>query len=231
MAAKRSYDIITEGMLLAGRDDVRLRAQVWLQTWLDSVAGSWPWPQLCKEVQVPVASGSTYVDLGNGSGGITNRILRPLDNCWIYKSDYTNRGRVAINNFLSEPGLIQNPTLGTGFPMRARLIPQGPAHGKWRLEFQRATDQAYVLHFGYVELPAAYSMTSTTVSDIPWYPNDATMIQLVAAQCAAYDDGPDSPPARAAFELLASMVMNDRIRYGNSLGIHDSMQLDPSIYR
>lgn len=231
MATMRSYDIITEGMLLAGRDDVRTRAQVWLQTWLDSVAASWPWPQLCVEAEIALASGIQTKDLGNGSGTITNRILRPLDNTWLYKSDYTLRQRVGINQFLTQPGIINSPTQGAGLPQVARLVPQGPAHGKWRLEFQRVTDVAYMLHFSYVELPAAYSMASSSTSDIPWYPCDATMIELVAAKCAAYDDGIDSNSAQAAMDNVSRMVSADRVRYGMSLGVHDVMQLDQSIFR
>ena len=71
----------------------------------------------------------------------------------------------------------------------------------------------------------------TAGSDVPWYPNDETMVQAVAFKNHEFYDGKDAPVTQAAQQMLASLVANDRIRYGSVTGINDNLILDPTRFR
>lgn len=215
--------IVSEGQLLAGRDDSATAANGWLQRWLDSVAASWPWPMLQNEaIGIALAGGATSLAIGGGSGGITPKILKVLDNIWLYDSTRTTRRRLRIRHQLSHPGDRIGPTDVTGQPQQVRLF--HTSFGTWTLYFDAIPDKAYLLTIPYITLPA----TISTGSEIPWYPNDETMVQVVAFKTHEYYDGKDSPVTQAAQEILAGMVAADRTRHGTAPGINDVMWLDPS---
>lgn len=219
-------EIVSEGQLLAGRDDMATQGAAWLQRWLDAVAASWPWPALQQEViAVPVTAGQNYVDVGNGNGTVTERILRVLDNCWMYDTNKTFRQRIRIKHQLSSPADRIAPTTNTGKPTSARIFQS--AFGTWRMYFEPLPDQSYLMTLGYIYLPSVLSSGAA----IPWYPNDETMVQAVAFKVSEYHNGKDSPVTAAFQQQLAGLVSNDRIRYGSQHGVNDSLILSPSVFK
>lgn len=226
MGQMTRVDIINEGMLLAGRDDIGDRAAIWLQTWLDSVANSWPWPQNVREkYTVTVPQGATTLSLGNGDNGVTAKILRIFDNCWLYTSTYQQRQQLRIRQFLTQPEGTYDPARTVGQPTEAR-ISQPNGFGKYSLTFYPIPEKDYLMVFDYLELPA----TLGGDGEIPWYPNDITMIQFVTARCMLFDDGPTGA-YQAALAEVADMLKADRIRYGTIPGQNDVMQLDSAVFR
>lgn len=226
MGVKTVDTIISEGLLLGGNDAITARALVWLQGWLDSQAAAWPWPALIREAtSVAVAAGDTSITVGDGNSGITNKILRILDNVWMWKSDYTSRRRLRIVHQLSEPAATYDSAVGRAMPSELRLLQS--QFGRWQLQPWPRPDGAYNLLFDYVELPAALQLSA---AQVPWYPSDATMIQLVATECMKYDDGPTAE-WRLAAQQLGEMVHHDRMRYGSAPGINDVVQLNPNVFR
>jgi hypothetical protein len=221
--------IISEGMLIAGRDDVASRANVWLQQWLNSVANSWPWPQLKTEVSFTMTAGTSEYDLGGASGKDPGSyFLRILDNMWIYTSDKRVRAQVRVMPQESEPATtVYDTTIRRGLPERCRLWWKFGQFGVYTLQFDPCPDQAYLVNVPVLKQAAQL----TSDGDIPWYPNDATMIQFIAAETSKYDDGPDSPAYRSHIEMVSSMVRDDRMRYGSHLGMNDRMLLDTAIFR
>jgi len=219
-------EVVSEGQLLAGRDDNATASAKWLQRWLDSIAAAWPWPQLQTEaIGINLPSGTTLLTLGAGSGGITALIQKVLDNVWCYTTDRTARKRVRIRHQLSDPGDRIQPTSMIGFPGSARLFYS--AHGQWQLSFDAVPDKDYLLTIPYLLLPAAMSAGT----DIPWYPNDETMVQAVAFKNHEFYDGKDAPVTQAAQAQLAALVANDRIRFGTVTGINDALILDPTVFK
>lgn len=230
MAVLTRAEIVSEGQLLAGRDDVATQANAWLQRWLDSVAASWPWPQLQAEfVGMEIAAGQRGVGFGAGNpdGGPTDRVLKILDNVWLYDSTRTFRRRIRIRHQLSNPIDIIGPTTYTGQPQSARIFSNTQQLGEWSLIFEPIPDKAYLLSIPYIALPAAM----TADGDIPWYPNDETMVQAVAFKVSEYHNGKDHPVTNAFQADLAGLVANDRIRYGSVGGINDVLTLSAGKYR
>ena len=233
MGVKTASDIITEGMLVAGRDDVDVRARVWLQTWLDSQAAAWPWPMLIREaITLAIPAGTTELTIGDGyplapNVPIAEKILRIIDNVWLIGANYTARTRLRIMPQQTEPASLYDPATNRGTPQGVRILQ--PSFGKWTLKFRPVPDKDYTLYLDYVELPAAINFEATPVA-APWYPSDATMIQMIAAECARYDDGPDGPSFQAQAQNVAAMVSNDRIRYGSAPGINNWLQLDQATF-
>lgn len=233
MGTMTRAQIISEGMLLAGRDDLSARCQTWLQTWLDSVAASWPWPQLMVESSsIPVPTGSTSIDIGEGvSGGSSylslRRVAKIMDNAWIYTSDKRTMGRIRVRYGLSRPSILFDTNQHRGLPTSIR-IRQGPTKGKkqWTLELDPFPDRDYLLFITYHDLGDVLASDS----DILWYPNDATAIELIAAKCASYDDGEESPAAQARMAVISSLVSQDRVKYGAIPGVNDRIRLDPNVF-
>jgi len=219
--------IVSEGQLLAGRDDIATSANGWLQRWLDSVAASWPWPQLqAEQIGVTLAQGLQEVDFGNGST-VTHKVQKILDNIWVYNSDRTFRRRLRIRHQLSDPGDRIGSTNATGTPSNCRIFQKSYADGgKWTLRFDLIADKAYLLTIPYLVLPPAISSGSET----PWYPNDETMVQAVAFKVSEFHNGKDAPQTQAFQQMLAGLIANDRIRYGAIHGVNDSLALDPSVF-
>lgn len=226
MAALTRADIISEGQLLAGRDDMSTEAAKWLQRWLDSVAASWPWPVLQDEfVGITLAQGATSLVLGAGSGGITERLIRILDNVWLYNSTKTFRQRLRIRHQLGVPSDRISSSDHIGPPQTARIFKT--AHGEWTMYFDPTPDQAYLLTIPAIILPAAM----TTDADIPWYENDETMVQAVAFKVSEYHNGKDSPVTAAFQQALAGLVANDRVRFGATTGVNDVLPLSPHVFK
>lgn len=225
MGLLTANEIVSEGQLLAGRDDNATASLGWLQRWLTSVAASWPWPVLQAEaVGVSLAAGSTSLVVGGGSGGISERIHKVLDNVWVYNSGRTFRHRLRLRHQLSSPVDRIGPSDATGTPMSARLFTS--TYGAWTLYFDPPPDADYLLTIPYIRIP-----NTIVGTDVPWYPNDETMVQLVAFKNHEYWDGKDAPVTQAAQQALAGLVANDRIRYGSVSGVNDSMPLDPARFR
>jgi len=215
-------DIVDEGQKLAGRDDSATLANGWLQRWLDSVAASHDWPLLRTETVVSLSA--QQADYGNRQGGISTKILRVLDEIWYYTTDRLSSGRVPIRDSLAPPHERIQPTTVVGPPVSVRVLSGG--FGVARLSFNPTPDRTYSLLLPYQNLPAAMS----TDADVPWYPNDETMIQAVAFKTHEYFDGKDAPATVAAQQHLAALLTNDRARYGNAPGQNDKIFKDPSVF-
>lgn len=226
MAALTRAEIVSEGQLLAGRDDMATEAAKWLQRWLDSVAASWPWPVLQTEyVGIALAQGATSLVLGNGSGGITERLLRILDNVWLYNSTKTFRQRLRIRHQLGAPTDRIMGDAHIGPPQTARLFKTSAY--SWTLYFDPVPDKAYLLTIPAIILPAAL----TADSSVPWYENDETMVQAVAFKVSEYHNGKDSPVTAAFQQALAGLVANDRVRFGATTGVNDVLPLSSTVFK
>lgn len=226
MAALTRAEIVSEGQLLAGRDDMATEAAKWLQRWLDSVAASWPWPVLQTEyVDIALAQGATSLTLGNGNGGITKRLIRILDNVWLYNSTKTFRQRLRIRHQLGTPTDRISSSSHIGPPQTARIFKS--TYGVWTMYFDPVPDKAYLLTIPAIILPDA--MTSDI--DVPWYENDETMVQAVAFKVSEYHNGKDSPVTAAFQQALAGLVANDRVRFGATTGVNDVLPLSPHVFK
>lgn len=225
MGELTAQELITEGGLLAGRDDLGARLAVQLPMWLDSVAVSWPWPMLKKTATgLALPAGSTYLSLGR-TGLVTDRISRIIDNVWCYTSDFVNRQRVRIRSSPSEPtNSIRDTTVNRGMPTEARV--SETSAGVWRWEPSPVPDVAYLLALDYSYMP-----TWGGLSAVPWYPNDATIMQAVAMMALAFADGPDQASTRAQQAQVNAMLAADRIRFGQAVGENDTLKLNLNYFR
>lgn len=218
--------IVSEGQLLAGRDDNATASNAWLQRWLDSVAASWAWPTLHDEaINIAVTAGTGSVTVGGGSGGITPRILKVLDNLWLYDSTRTFRRRLRLKHFIGDPVDRIGATDNVGTPTSVRV--KQTTFGTWVVYLDVIPDKAYLMTVPFIFLPPAI----VSGSEVPWYPNDESMVQAVHFKNREFYDGPEHPSTQAAQQALASLVSNDRSRYGMTPGINDNLILDPSVFR
>lgn len=224
-------EIVSEGQLLAGRDDMATEATNWLQRWLDSVAASWPWPQLLVEnTVVPVSAGQTLIQVKAGESGFNGvttigGITQIRDNVWVYNALRTWRSRIRIRHTLGDPGDRIGPTTNLGRPQTARVLSSGPFAWVMSLDPIPNEDVQFLVP---VQVLGERLNEDT---DVPWYPNDETMVQAVAFKVSEYHNGKDSPVTGAFQQNLAGLVSNDRIRYGSVSGINDTLPLSPSTFK
>lgn len=222
MALMTRGAIVLEGMRTAGRDDLETLANTWLQNWLNAVAASWNWPILRRESTVTL--NAQTVDYGNGQGGVSDPILRVIDEIWWFKTDRTANGRIKLRDQNASPIEKIQKTDIIGVPASARNLKAG--FGVARLSFEPTPDQTYSLYLPYQILGTQLSADT----DVPWYENDETMIQAVAYKTHEYSDGKDSPVTVAAQQTLAALLSNDRYRYGNGAKQNDVAYKDPTVF-
>lgn len=221
--------IVSEGQLLAGRDDAATQAATWLQRWLDAVAASWPWPVLQTEsTGIALPSGTSLLEFGSGASvGPAYAVQKILDNVWIYNSAKTFRQRVRIRHQLTSPVDRIQPSTNTGTPQTCRIFGDAKVFGRWALSFDPVPNQNFLLTVPHLILPASI----TVGSEVPWYPNDETMVQAVAFKVSEFYEGKDSPKTQAFQADLAGLVSNDRARYGNVPGTNDVLTLSPARWK
>lgn len=228
MAQLTASQIVSEGLKLAQRDGggaETTQALAWLNRWLDSVAGSFPWPILHREATgISLPSGTAPLILGNGNGTITNKVLAIKDNVWCYLPDMSQRSRVRIRNQLAAPMDRIMPSTNVGTPYGARVFQT--VFGQWDLYFEPYPNQQFLLSVPYLVLPP-----QVTLGDTPWYYNDETMVQAVAFKANEFYNGKANDQTQAAQELVAAQLTNDRIRYGQVNGVNDNLFLDPAVFK
>lgn len=223
MARLTVDEIVSEGQLLAGRDDNAEASARWLARWLDSVAASWPWPALQTELR-DIALGAGENTLVTSSITPAIKVQRILDNIWLYDSTKTFRRRLRIRHQLSVPADAIEADDVQGTPSTLRIFPL--EWGNWQLRFEPKADRDYLL-----TIPVLAWPEELEGSEVPWYPNDETMVQAVAFKNHEFYDGKNAPVTVAAQQQLAGLVANDRIRFGSTTGVNDQLVLDPTVFR
>lgn len=234
MGANTVAEIIAEGTSLAGRDDttVTTKALGWLNKWLRSQYQAWPWPFLIQRRSgLALVAGTQSILVGGGNSGITHQIKKVEDSFFLRTSDFGGRYRPRIMNSTNVPLELdpdmQNTTTQRGPPERIQVrAGTSPTNGVWQLIFYPTPDRAYLLNFDYQFLPAAHTVTS----DIPLYPNDQTMVQLIAGKTRQFADGLDDPAAVAALDVAAAMAIDDRTKSGQIPGTNDVWGLDGGVF-
>lgn len=212
-----------------GRDNLNTKMNAALNDFLDRAGRSWTWPMLTKRVvEIPLVAGVGFVLVGAGAGGIDERVTHLLGQPILY-SDATLRrlrGRPTLVDFIDGySDAIVNAGGGVGIPDQYTI--DTISQDQKRLLFNRAASEDLLIdmsvHILYDPL--------TTGTEIPWYPEDETMIQAVMAATLRSENGVDSPSYRAALDELGEMMGNDKIRHGASSTVNATMGMDPSVFR
>lgn len=232
MGAKSRSELITEALLKCGNTSPRTRAVSWLNDWLRSAYSSWEWPFLmARKSGIAVSTSSRVNSVGNNLNGITQEIRRIYSPLFLYLNSPVARFAVPITQLLGndDPLLDDGVNEGTtGRPTTCRIrqtsAPTGLV-GQWDIIFDRIPDRAYLMSFQCSLLPPA----SVTMTDVPLYPNDRTMITAIQAEC--YEYMREKTMSDACRELLAAQFSEDKHKFGTQSGHHDMVQLDKSVFR
>lgn len=230
MGARTRSSIVSAGLALAGRGDLTTLANGWLDDWLRDQYKAWPWPQLQKrKITIALATGATNVDIGAGSSGVTNEIIRIHDPIYIYSSDYRIRDLVRLSALVgsgSDMQLdIQDSTLNRGRPSYAKARPySGGTEGKWNLAFDTTADQDYLLALDYVEMPAALAD-----GDRPVFPSDEVMVMAIQSKTLSFMQR--YAEADVLDRKIDAKLLTARTYQGESPGLNDSIGLDPNVFR
>lgn len=228
MGLLTANQIISQGMALAGRDGISTQMFSALDNWLRSQAASWAWPYTqARASGLALSAGSTSLNVG-GTGDITNLILRIYDPIYVYSSDRSTRMVARIRELLDGPlGMDENAintSSARGVPSSFKVRSQALAFGRWTLIPYPVPDRDLLLAFDYQIQPPTLASTST----IPPYPNDRTMVQAVKAFACDYAKRPE---AQRELDVLASMVVDDRDKFGQVPGTNDMEALDGGVFR
>lgn len=189
---------------------------------------AWPWPFLQRRAsQLSLTSGTGTKTVGAGSGGVTGLIQRIYDPIYIYTSDKLSRGMIRFRELAGEDVAFDEdarPTTQIGMPNTVKGRPTAGTWGSWDLIVDPIPDRNYLISFDYTIQPSDINGTT----DIPLYPNDRTMVHLVAAMALAHMGDERAGEMR---EIAAAMTVDDRMKYGRALGINDSWGLDKDSFR
>jgi hypothetical protein len=218
--------IINEGQLRAGRDNLNPVLEQALNDWLDRSGRSWTWPLLQQRRSgLSIAAGSTSFTVGVGQGGVTNRVTRIITRPWLYDTSRTVRQRLSINYISDEPDDILRPPNQPGLPSSCLL--EQVTVDQWRFVFDRPTDRALFMTVALQELPPRLTFGTA----IPWYPEDMTMLQYIEAETLRRENGVDSPSFNAALAVLTDMMSSDKIRHGTNQSSNAIVHLDEETFR
>jgi hypothetical protein len=226
----RTHDtLISEALLLAGNANLTSRASVWLNTWLRSQYTAWPWPFCIRSLSdYSLPEGTQSLSFGNGSGGVTLEIHQIRDPVYLYNSEKTQRYEARIRELVGVSAdndeRAINTTTKRGIPSEVKVRADASIEGKWTLYFDPVPDRALLLAFDYHVIPADVSGSTK-----PRYPNDRTMIQAIYAEAMKYMDRQDV--YQTALSVLASMVVDDRLKYGEVPGTNGTWGLDAKTFR
>lgn len=226
-AALAAYPVASLGTVV----NVQLNAE------LRKAYASWPWPFLQRRIETfPLAAGARLVSFGAGAaGGPALEVKRIHDPIFLYDASYTSMSRVRVRDLtggaISDDETVQNPAtnLGTPIECKVRQDPTTPTWGQWQLAFNPVPDRAYVLAVDYIIQPADLDTSSAGDSLRPLYPGDESLIQM-AVTCVLRFANRNKEYA-VAMELLGSMLVNDRLRYGDVAGTNDNIGLNPGVFR
>ncbi len=221
--------LLTRGGLRAGDDTLAAELLFALQAWLRKEAKAWPWPVLVRKATgIVLASGAQSLSIGAGAGGITPAIMEIRAPIWIYNTAKTVRTRANIiqlfNQDVNLDETVNDATTNIGIPTSFKVRADSSTLNKWSLIPNPVPDRSLLLSFDYLELPA-----DPATVDIPWYPNDETIIHAIKTFALEYGDGGDEWLKN--LEILASRVVDDRNRWGTVPGTNDLSGLDSSIFK
>ena len=225
--------LMTAGLGKAGNlsTALRTRIEIEFQAWLDRQYSAWSWPFLKKRVTgLSLSQGATSLTVGAGNGGVTREIIRIISPVLFYTTDRSCAGKASLvqtsgSNSIQFDETLQNSATWLGVPayFKAR---NGTVRGAWSLVPMPFPDRALNLALDYYERPAALG-----ASDIPIYPEDATMIEAIHALALIDQNGAEDPSAQAADEKAGAMIARDRAMHGQTPGENDILQLDSSVFR
>lgn len=244
MGEKTAAEIISEGMNLAGRDDLATPALTWLNNWLRSQYAAWPWPFLYKRaIDVPMNAGAQTLRIGGGTLE-TLAIRRIMDPVRIRTADYSVQQIARIRQMVDprqEPWIdeaMTNPASRNGIPelfkVRAKPVdgttPTLPTQtGVWDLIPDFIPDRNLLITIEYMVMPG-----NLVAANYPLYPEDQTMVQHIYARTLRYTAGQDPEQIANADKqdgITGEMAVADRLKYGMQDGTNDRLDLDQSIFR
>lgn len=220
-------EIVSEGLLMAGDSRLATRAGVWLNSWLRSQYSGFPWPFLLRSTDtVSLASGAASFDIGSGEGGVTEMIRRVIDPVWVYNTAKTVKQQVrihsAVETDVTNDLTINSASTHKGLPTQARIYAAQP-WGRWTVKFDKWADRNLLVKLSYYILPMDVSG-----ANVPLYPNDRTMMKAVEAEALRFKKDPN---AMNELQILSSMVVDDRLKFGEIPGQNDYFDLDRTVFR
>lgn len=229
MGAQTLQTLIDEGLLEAGNSAIETRAKFLFKQWLRSQAAGFRWPQIHREIAaVPLGSSVQRVSIGAGANGVAERVQLIDDPIKLYKTDGSAYADVRVQTQWAVGNSTGNDVVipaaqNSGRPSYCRVLYSATVDGRWDMVFDKVADQAYLLQVSLDIMPADPADAAA-----PWYPNDRTMVQAVNALARKYMRADDW---RDEMELAASMVLDDRMKYGIVPGKNDVLALDSRTYR
>jgi hypothetical protein len=234
MGSLTRAQIVSQGLAEAGYDTTyQTIAETDLNARLQRIYSQFPWPFLQKRIAgVALTQGATSLDIGAGAAGVTNGIQRILNPMYLYRSDYTYSGRIQIRQIAGGPvdldETVNNPATLTGPPQLMKVRQHNTTPGKWTLVPLPIPDRVYLLAVDYIDIPAPIATGAGGDSTVPVYPNDSTLIKIVETWALKHAKHETYATER---DVLADMIIQDRVVYGSVDGTNDNLGLDDGVYR
>jgi hypothetical protein len=209
MALATASTLISRALQLAGDVSLSTHAFGWLNDGLRDLYRKGSWAFLSKWYgPYTLTVGSTYLDFGGGSNTADSiarihriAIAEPTSGRGLGEVDLETPSEVGsgdVHLFL--------PTDASGLPSKATLE-QTTVDSAFRLHWTPLPGLAYRIGIYAQKVPAALGATSST----PTYPNDETLVQMLAAKALFHQEDPRADAAEAKFHRLVS---EDRVVYG-----------------
>ena len=165
--------------------------------------------------------------IGAGSGTVARRVTHVIGSPLLYDATTRRvRGRLTLVDYIDEFSIAVG-TSGVSPAMPTTYTIETVSEDQKKLMFSSIADQNYLMDI--VCHVLAERLVSGT--EVPWYPEDETMIQYIMAATLRSENGVDSPSYQAAVAELDEMVANDKIRHGTSTTLNATMGLNGEVFK
>lgn len=235
--------LMAQAGLAAGNDQASSFIRTWLDAWLKRTAKSWSWPLLRGRVdELSIATGAASVQCGagvstkiDGSTLTTHHIHRLVGGMvyWYVPSAFNPRGVAYVRSLLGgsvdQDQSATSPTNRQGTPSTVKV--KNSADGQLTLYLDPVPDRTLYLAFDVWTVPPSLTSGSPGDTEIPWYPNDRTLLQACKVAILELDAaGEKDAHYDDESAKLAAMVIDDRDFDGEQAGDNQVMSLDPSVF-
>ena len=236
MGSLTRLQLVTEAGLLAANDAIPEHLKKGLNRMLRVAYAAWQWPFLHRRAEsIAWSAGTTSIDVGAGSNGVTLEIQRIFSPVAFRTSDYSTRGRAHVRQLVesatSLDDVLRDPSTSRGLPQQLFALPYPGTWGKYTLKPDVVPDRDLLLAFDYLCMPADIDTSTPGDSTVPLYPNDETMMHMLYAVQILNDEGADSMEYAEAMKSVSNKILADTDLFGSTTGVNDSLDLDPDVFR
>jgi hypothetical protein len=195
------------------------------KAWLHARYTDWPWPYLQQRAyNVPLLAGTKFLSFGMGDV-VPYHVHEVKDPVLCYDNNFGSERKLRVRALQDASMRLDEALLRDdrrGVPNYVKVQPS-TSRGEFQLFFDLIPDRNLLLAIDHHFIP-----NDPGDDDAILYPNDLTLMKACEVIALHHRKADNYAGER---DVLASMIVDDRIKHGSKPGINQDWGLDPNTYR